>query len=166
MLQPYGPIFFATASVLRNQMPELTDESRRSVVILRLRGADDAGATLLDVLTAYAAALADRDSRLLIVTDNDKLVRQLHRTGTIGVLGSDAVYPGTAVILQATRKANDDAKAWVAQGVDTDEGPSPSSGTAPDEAPSATDRAGDRAVGRGAGRDPHRGDWPPDQMAL
>lgn len=166
VLQPYGPIFFATASVLRNQMPELTDESRRSVVILRLRGADDAGATLLDVLTAYAAALADRDSRLLIVTDNDKLVRQLHRTGTIGVLGSDAVYQGTAVIMEATRKAYDDAKAWVAQGVDPDEGPSPSSGTAPDEPPSATDRAEDRAVGRAAGSDPHRGDWPPDQMAL
>ena len=154
VLQPYGPIFFATASVLRNQMPELTDESRRSVVILRLRGADDAGATLLDVLTAYAAALADLDSRLLIVTDNDRLVRQLHRTGTIGVLGSDAVYQGTAVILEATRQAYDDAKAWVAQGVD------------PDEAPATIDRAGDRAAGRATDRDPHRGDWPPDQMAL
>jgi SulP family sulfate permease len=154
VLQPYGPIFFATASVLRNQMPGLSDDSRRSVVILRLRGADDAGATLLDVLTAYAAALADLDSRLLIVTDNDRLVRQLHRTGTIGVLGSDAVYQGTAVILEATRQAYDDAKAWVAQGVD------------PDEAPGAIDRAGDRAAGRATDRDPHRGDWPPDQMAL
>ena len=45
------PMFFATASVLRDQMPAVTDESsRRSVVILRLRGADDAGVTLLDVL--------------------------------------------------------------------------------------------------------------------
>lgn len=35
VLQPYGPIFFATASALRSQMPDLTPASRRSVEIGR-----------------------------------------------------------------------------------------------------------------------------------
>ncbi|MFD7072895.1 SulP family inorganic anion transporter [Nocardioides sp. NPDC059952] len=145
VLQPYGPIFFATATALRSQMPDLTPASRRSVVILRLRGADDAGATLLEVLGTYVAGLADLGSRLVIVTDNERLVRQLQTDDTLGSAGS--VYQGTAVIWEATREAYDDAVAWVAQ--DTDE-------------------AGDRgwpSAGR-TYRDPHEGDWPPDQMAL
>lgn len=139
VLQPYGPIFFATASALRSQMPELTPASRRSVVVLRLRGADEAGATLLEVLATYAAELGDLGSRLVIVTDNDRLVRQLQSDGTLGTAG--AVYQGTAVIWEATRQAYEDAVAWVAQ---------------EQERPPLT----------GTHRDPHRGDWPPDQMAL
>ncbi|MFJ2755801.1 SulP family inorganic anion transporter [Nocardioides sp. NPDC087217] len=144
VLQPYGPIFFATASSLRSQMPDLTPASRRSVVILRLRGADDAGATLLEVLGTYAAGLGDLGSRLVIVSDNERLVRQLQTDDTLGSAGS--VYQGTAVIWEATREAYEDAVAWVAQ----------------DEESSDRER---RSAGR-TYRDPHEGDWPPDQMAL
>lgn len=114
-------------------------------MILRLRGADEAGATLLEVLRTYAAELADLDSRLVIVTDNERLVRQLESDGTLGTAG--AVYQGSAVIWEATRRAYEDAVAWVAQDAEK---------TADQERPAVT----------GAHRDPHRGDWPPDQMAL
>ncbi|HEY9351794.1 MAG TPA: SulP family inorganic anion transporter [Nocardioides sp.] len=145
VLQPYGPIFFATASSLRSQMPDLTPASRRSVVILRLRGADDAGATLLEVLGTYAAGLGDLGSRLVIVTDNERLVRQLQTDDTLGSAGS--VYQGTAVIWEATREAYEDAVTWVAQ--DDEE--------SIDQEQSSSGRTY---------RDPHEGDWPPDQMAL
>lgn len=145
VLQPYGPIFFATATALRSQMPEVTPASRRSVVILRLRGADEAGATLLEVLATYAVALGERGSRLVIVTDNERLVRQLQTGGTLGTAGS--VYQGSAVIWEATRSAYDDAVAWVAQ--DGEEAEEP-----------------ERVGAAGARRDLHEGDLPPDQMAL
>ncbi|MEI7057371.1 SulP family inorganic anion transporter [Nocardioides sp. CCNWLW239] len=145
VLQPYGPIFFATASALSSQMPDVTGASRRSVVILRLRGADEAGATLLEVLATYATALGERGNKLVIVTDNERLVRQLQIGGTLGAAGS--VYQGSAVIWEATREAYDDAVAWVAQDDDETMGAEPVS------------------AGR-TRRDPHEGDWPPDQMAL
>ncbi len=114
VLQPYGALFFATAATLLDQMPLVTPVSRNSVVILRIRGADDAGATLIDVLKKYATALHDVDSKLVIVTDNRRVIRQLRVTGTTDVLGPDNIYQSTAFVGETARRAHDDATAWVA----------------------------------------------------
>lgn len=113
ILQPYGAIFFATASVLHDLMPTVTAASRRSVVILRLRGADDAGATLLDVLARYARSLGEVGSRLVIVTNNARLIEQMHRTGTVGAIGPENVYQGNEVIWDTTLRAHDEALRWI-----------------------------------------------------
>ena len=112
-LHPYGAIFFATAPTLFDQMPAVTPESRNSVVILRIRGADDAGATLLDVLERYAQSLRDVDSKLMLVTDNRTVIRQLRVTGTTDVIGSDNVYRSTAYIGETIKQAYTDAQEWV-----------------------------------------------------
>ena len=109
VLQPYGPIFFATASILLDQMPAVTPPTRHSVVILRIRGADEAGATLIDVLAQYARALRDVECKLVIVTDNEHVIRQLHETGAIEAIGSDNVYRGTEFPGETVRRAHDDA---------------------------------------------------------
>jgi SulP family sulfate permease len=114
ILQPYGPIFFATASVLLDQMPDVGPTSKHSVVILRIRGADEAGSTLLDVLRSYATTLRAAGSRLMIVTDNDRLIAQLHETGTIAAIGPERVYRGTDIIGETVIRANGDARSWVA----------------------------------------------------
>ena len=113
VLQPYGAVFFATAPTLLSQMPEVTPESTNSVVILRVRGADDAGATLLDVLEGYAAELQAVDSKLVVVTDNARVIRQLRVTGVLDTMGEDNVYEGTAFLGETTRTAYDDAVEWV-----------------------------------------------------
>ncbi len=113
VLQPYGALFFATASTLIDQMPTVTPTSRNSVVILRVRGADEAGATLIEVLENYAAALRAVDSKLMLVTDNERVIRQLRVTGATDVIGSDNVYRSSAFIGETTRRAYDDALAWV-----------------------------------------------------
>ena len=115
VIQPYGAIFFATAAVLLDQMPDVTAESHHSVVILRIRGADDAGATLLDVLANYSRSLQAVDSRLMIVSDNEHIFRQLDSTGLIDVIGRENVYHGTAFIGETSRRAHTDARAWVAE---------------------------------------------------
>lgn len=145
VLQPYGPIFFATASVLHQQMPSVTPASRNAVVVLRLRGTDEAGATLLDVLRAYDRSLHEVGSRLLVVTDNDRVIAQLRRQR---VVGADAVYRGTAVIGEATRRARRDARAWIQDHTVTEE----------IELPETPQEARPRP-------DPHWGDVPPDQLA-
>jgi SulP family sulfate permease len=126
VLHPYGAIFFATAPMLEEQMPSITENSRNSVVILRIRGADDAGATFLDLLDQYAVSLREVDSKLMVVTDNDRVIRQLRVTGAADAIGSDNVYRSTAFIGETVRQAHTDATAWVdehrtADGPDPDE---------------------------------------------
>ncbi len=113
VLQPYGALFFATASTLLEQMPAVTPTSLNSVVILRVRGADDAGATLIDVLESYASALRAVDSKLMLVTDNERVIRQLRVTGATDVIGARNLYRSSAFIGETTRQAYDDALEWV-----------------------------------------------------
>ncbi len=113
VLQPYGALFFATAATLVEQMPIVTPESSNSAVILRIRGADEAGATLLDVLGTYAAELVDVDSKLVLVTDNERVIRQLRVTGALDVIGADNVYRSSAFIGESTRRAYDEARSWI-----------------------------------------------------
>ncbi len=113
VLHPYGALFFATASTLIEQMPAVTTASTHSVVILRVRGADDAGATLLDVLANYARDLRAVDSKLMVVTDNDRVIRQLRVTGAGEAIGERNVYRSTPFIGEASRHAYDDAVAWI-----------------------------------------------------
>jgi SulP family sulfate permease len=113
VLQPYGALFFATASTLVDQMPSVMPDSLNSVVILRVRGADEAGATLLDVLESYAAELRKVNSKMMLVTDNERVIRQLRVTGASDVIGLDNVYRSSVFLGETTRKAHDDALAWV-----------------------------------------------------
>jgi SulP family sulfate permease len=113
VLQPYGALFFATASKLIQQMPTVTPASGRSVVIVRIRGADDAGVTVLDVLTAYARSLRDVGSKLVLVSDSRRVIRQITATGAARAIGRDNVYRSTAFVGEAVRRAHDDAVAWI-----------------------------------------------------
>ena len=115
MLQPYGAVFFATASTLLDQVPRVTPESTNSVVVLRIRGADDAGATLIDVVKTYAGSLRAVGSKLMIVTDNRNVIRQLRVTGATDIIGVDNIYRSSAFVGETSRKAHEDAIEWVAE---------------------------------------------------
>ena len=115
VLQPYGALFFATASTLLEQMPTVTPESENSVVILRVRGVDDAGATLIDLVKQYAESLQEVDSKLMIVTGNRNVIRQLRVTGATDVIGAENIYRSTSFITESTRRAHTDAKKWVSE---------------------------------------------------
>ena len=91
-------------------MPTVTPASRHSVVVLRLRGTDPAGVTLLEVLRTYAAILGDVGSRLMIVTDNAQFLQQLDSSGVAAVA---TVYTGTEFVGETVRRAEGDARRWV-----------------------------------------------------
>lgn len=63
VLQPYGAVFFATAPTLLDQLPAVTADATNSWVVLRIRGADEACASLIDVLRRYAGELDEVGSR-------------------------------------------------------------------------------------------------------
>jgi len=115
VLQPYGAIFFASVPELLEQMPMVAVTSRHSVVILRMRGADDAGSTMIEMLDSYAEELAAVDSKLMVVTDNERVIRQLRVTGITDLIGAENIYQGTVFVGEASRQAHADALDWIAE---------------------------------------------------
>lgn len=118
VLQPYGSLFFAAAPVFEAGLPAVTDASRNSVVVLRLRGRSDLGTTFMDVLYRYAKSLEAVGSKLVIVSANDQVREQLDVAGIIGVIGPGDVYVGDERLGAAVKRAYADAEAWIAAGKD------------------------------------------------
>jgi SulP family sulfate permease len=96
-------------------MPTVTPTSRHSVVILRIRGSDDAGATFLDILGQYASALRDADCKLMLVTNNQHVIDQVHNRYVTEAIGLSNLYHGTSFVGETVRQAYADALEWVAQ---------------------------------------------------
>ena len=113
VLQPYGAIFFASVPELMEQMPTVIESSQHSVVILRMRGADDAGSTMIDMLANYAQQLRAVGSKLVVVTDNERVIRQLRVTGITDTIGAENIYQGTVFVGDTVKRAYADARAWV-----------------------------------------------------
>jgi SulP family sulfate permease len=114
VLMPYGSLFFAAAPVFEAQLPQVTDASVGSVVIIRLRGKDELGSTFIKALARYATALSAADSRLLLVGVGPRVLDQLTATRTLLLLGADAVYPAGPRIGDSLTQAMADAQAWAA----------------------------------------------------
>jgi len=132
VLQPYGTLFFATADSLLEQIPDVTSDSHNSVVILRIRGTDEAGTTLIEVLRRYATSLQQVGSKLMIVTDNQRVIRQLRVTGTADLIGEENIYRSTRFLGETIRRAHDDATGWVASHATA---PGPARSDRPDDQP-------------------------------
>ena len=112
-LQPYGSLFFAAAPVLESQLPTPADDSRNSVVILRLRGRSDLGTSFMNVLRRYAQALTAHDSKLVIVSANQRIQEQLRVTGVTGLSGAEGIYTGDERVGATLKPAYADAAAWI-----------------------------------------------------
>lgn len=115
VLQVYGTLFFASAAVLEASLPEVTDQTRCSVVILRLRGHRRPGTTVMQALRSYGAELAAADSRLMIVTEDPGILDQLERLRVTHVVGRDSIYVGDHRVGNAVAAAVADAEAWIAE---------------------------------------------------
>jgi len=120
VLQPYGSLFFAAAPVFETLLPAVTEASRNSVVIVRLRGRTDLGTTFMDVLLRYAQGLAEVHSKLVVVSTNERIDEQLGVTGITAVIGAENVYAGDERVGAALKRAYADASSWVA--ADRDDG--------------------------------------------
>jgi SulP family sulfate permease len=114
VLQPQGSLFFAAAPAFEAQLPAVTERSRNSVVILRMRSREDIGSTLIEVVTRYSATLNDVGSKLMLVSVSDRIREQIDATGTTGIVGAENIYPTSEYLGEAVRKANADALDWIA----------------------------------------------------
>jgi sulfate permease, SulP family len=122
VLQPYGSVFFASAEAVERQLPALAETSRESVVILRFRGVDEVGMTVVEMLRRYVTAAGRLRSRVVLVVDSTRLVTELQVTGLLRDLGEENLYRGDQWVGRAVRRAHRDAAAWVSRQVNADRG--------------------------------------------
>jgi SulP family sulfate permease len=115
ILVPYGSLFFATASLFTDRLPQITPDTRRAVVILNLRRNTELGSTFLDAIDRYARKLHAQDSKLVLSGVDPQLKEQLEQTGKIDLIGRENIYMQTEYIGQSMENAYIDAQRWVAE---------------------------------------------------
>lgn len=111
-LDVYGHLFYAGARTLERLLPTPRG-AERPVVVLRLRGRRNLGATLIDVLASYADALRAAGGRLYLSGVGRAAYDQIVRTGKLRLTGPVRAYEVTRVVGASTREARADAEAWL-----------------------------------------------------
>jgi len=111
-LDVYGHLFYAGARTLERLLPQVRG-AERPVVVLRLRGRRNLGATLIDVLASYADALHAVGGRLYLSGVGREAYDQIVRTGKLRLTGPVRAYEVTPVLGASTREARADAEAWL-----------------------------------------------------
>jgi SulP family sulfate permease len=101
--------------VFETRLPEVTETTRNSVVIIRLRGRTDLGSTLTETLSRYAAALAVANSKLVLVSDSQRVRTQLNVTGVSAAIGTENLYQSDQWVGTTIRRAHQDAVNWITE---------------------------------------------------
>ncbi|MGB9358444.1 MAG: SulP family inorganic anion transporter [Acidimicrobiia bacterium] len=113
ILQPYGSLFFASAPVFEEKLPDVTPETRGSVVILRLRGRSDLGSTFMEVLAKYAETLKGQGNELMLVSADENMHEQLKAAGVEELVGAHNVFTSDEWLGQTLLTALGQASEWV-----------------------------------------------------
>jgi len=121
IIHGYGSLFFASAQTFVKQLPVADEQSNGAVVILRLRGADDLGSTIIQVLLRYKSELEAANCSLLISGAGTNLMRQLVSTGAILELDPQRVFAATPKIGESLTSAIEYAEKLVAKSADAAE---------------------------------------------
>jgi SulP family sulfate permease len=100
--------------VFEELLPDIVDTTHDSVVILRLRGRTDLGSTFMDVLRRYAEELNAVDSKLVIISADERIHEQLAVTRVTVAVGSENIYTSDEWVGSTVKRAYADAVAWVA----------------------------------------------------
>lgn len=118
VLDVYGNLFYAGARTLERLLPVPEQGAMHPVVILRLRGRTTLGATLEEVLSAYANKLEAAGGRLYLTGLSEAAHREVSRMAKLEISGPARVYAETAVRGESTHEAHADAEAWLVRTTD------------------------------------------------
>ena len=112
-LDVYGPLYFAAARTLRERLPD-AKTADRSVVVLRVRGNSQIGATFIEEIDGYAHRLAERGGRLYLCGMTEQLADKLRRAHRLELDDEVVLVPGTQVLGESLRQAVRHAHDWLA----------------------------------------------------
>jgi SulP family sulfate permease len=107
-----GSTYFAAARTIQELLPS-AKEAKRAVVIVRMRGVDQVGTTMIAVAERYARELRANGGRLLLSGVHETVLEQLRRTETTEDIPEDAIHMATATIGESTRAAAAAAREWL-----------------------------------------------------
>lgn len=114
LLDVYGSLFYAGARTLQSRLPDPTG-SVRPVVVLRLRGRAQLGATSFTVLADYAQRLHAAGGRFFLSGLDPAALEQLERNAMVDTTGLVEVFVATDRIGESSMAAYDAAQAWLAE---------------------------------------------------
>lgn len=95
VLSVYGSLFFASAPTFIAQLPAVAPGSSGAVVVLRLRGKEDLGSTIIQAISRYAGELDAAGSHLVVAGVGAPLMTQLTATKTLDLWGRENVFSAT-----------------------------------------------------------------------
>ena len=104
VLEIYGSLFFAAARTLREKLPEPTG-AEHPVVVIRLRGNNQIGPTLIDILNDYAHELASAGGRLYLNGMDKQVSDRLERAKKLDLDEEVVLVPATDILGESTRDA-------------------------------------------------------------
>ena len=110
-----GSLYFAAVHRLEELLP-LPRDSRKPVVILRMRGNQYLGSTGIRFLRHYAAQLRSHGGDLILSGISDKVRAEIERTGALGEPGPIQIFYAEGEIFHATEDALAYANRWLANG--------------------------------------------------
>ena len=108
----YGHLFYAGARTLERQLPD-PNGTESPVVVLRMRGYNELGATMIDVLSDYAEKLKKVGGRLYLSGLSKTVYDQVMRADTLELTGPVHAYGAEPIIWQSTSDAANDARTWL-----------------------------------------------------
>ena len=108
----YGHLFYAGARTLERQLPD-PNGTESPVVVLRMRGYNELGATMIDVLSDYAEKLKNVGGRLYLSGLSKTAYDQVRRADTLELTGPVHAYGAEPIIWQSTSDAANDARTWL-----------------------------------------------------
>ncbi len=114
MLQIYGSVFFATASLIEEQLPAVTADTYNAAVVLIIRSEEDLGSTFLEVLSRYATDLQARNSKLMLAEVRPTVETQMNQTKIAKVIDRENIFIRTEKVGEAAIQAWDAAQKWLA----------------------------------------------------
>ena len=110
ILAVYGSLFFASAPLFEQQLPDVSTDATGGAVVLALRGHEDLGSTFLQVLGRYQDRLEAGGGHLLLAGVEGRAMTQLSDTGMLQRLGPDNVFPVTPTLGEPVRRATERAE--------------------------------------------------------
>ncbi len=119
VLDVHGSLFYAGARTLQARLPDPA-AAAHPVVLLRLRGRTNLGATSFHVLADYAQRLGAAGGRLYLSGLDHELAATLDRTGRLNASGPLKAFEATPVLGESSATALADANAWLASQADNE----------------------------------------------
>ncbi|WP_461490804.1 SulP family inorganic anion transporter, partial [Pontibacter sp. HJ8] len=111
-----GDLHFAGARILENQWPLLAPQTRRPVIILEMRGRNNIGATLTEVIENFYEKIKKAEGRFYITELGENSFASFQAQATPKVLEGIQLLKKNEIVGESTRQAVSEAQDWLTSG--------------------------------------------------